>query len=46
MTESTPTTVRPTQMANMLEGGGKTPILSPEELQAMGFSLVAYPLSL
>lgn len=33
-------------MANMLEGGGKTPILSPEELQGMGFSLVAYPLSL
>jgi hypothetical protein len=36
----------PAQMANMLEGGGKTPILSPEELQGMGFSLVAYPLSL
>jgi hypothetical protein len=34
------------QMANMLEGGGKTPILPPEELQAMGFKLVAYPLSL
>ncbi|KAI8470159.1 MAG: Pyruvate/Phosphoenolpyruvate kinase-like domain-containing protein [Monoraphidium minutum] len=34
------------KMANMLEGGGKTPLLSPEELQAMGFSLVAYPLSL
>lgn len=33
-------------MANMLEGGGKTPILPPEELQALGFSLVAYPLSL
>lgn len=33
-------------MANMLEGGGKTPILAPEELQALGFSLVAYPLSL
>jgi hypothetical protein len=33
-------------MANMLEGGGKTPILTPAELQAMGFSLVAYPLSL
>jgi hypothetical protein len=30
-------------MANMLEGGGKTPILPPEELQAMGFKLVAYP---
>lgn len=34
------------KMANMLEGGGKTPILSPEELQRLGFSLVAYPLSL
>jgi 2-methylisocitrate lyase-like PEP mutase family enzyme len=34
------------QMANMLEGGGKTPILPPEELQALGFKLVAYPLSL
>jgi len=37
-------TGKPT-MANMLEGG-KTPILPPAELQAMGFSLVAYPLSL
>ena len=34
------------QMANMLEGGGKTPILPPEELQDMGFKLVAYPMSL
>eukprot|EP00890_Picochlorum_soloecismus_P005162 jgi/Picsp_1/5647/NSC_03006-R1_-dimethylmalate lyase-like len=33
-------------MANMLEGGGKTPILSPYELEAMGFKLCAYPLSL
>lgn len=33
-------------MANMLEGGGKTPILAPEELQRLGFKLVAYPLSL
>lgn len=30
----------------MLEGGGKTPILSPAELQEIGFSLVVYPLSL
>ena len=30
----------------MLEGGGKTPILSPLELQELGFKLVAYPLSL
>jgi hypothetical protein len=29
-------------MANMLEGGGKTPILSPDALQGMGFKLVAY----
>jgi len=34
------------KMANMLEGGGKTPILPPEELEAMGFKLVAYPMSL
>ena len=33
-------------MANNLEGGGKTPILSPTELKDMGFALVAYPLSL
>ena len=34
------------KMANMLEGGGKTPILSPAELQEIGFSLIVYPLSL
>lgn len=34
------------KMANMLEGGGKTPICTPEELDRMGFTLVAYPLSL
>ncbi|GBG88532.1 hypothetical protein CBR_g48002 [Chara braunii] len=34
------------KMANMLEGGGKTPILGLEELEAMGFKIVAYPLSL
>ena len=33
-------------MANMLEGGGKTPLLAPEQLAGLGFSLVAYPLSL
>lgn len=33
-------------MANMLEGGGKTPILAPAELEELGFKLVAYPLSL
>lgn len=30
----------------MLEGGGKTPILTPLELEGIGFKLVAYPLSL
>lgn len=34
------------KMANMLEGGGKTPILNPLELEEIGFKLVAYPLSL
>lgn len=34
------------QMASMLEGGGKTPILPPQQLQDMGFKLCAYPLSL
>lgn len=33
-------------MANMLEGGGKTPVLPPSQLAAMDFRLVAYPLSL
>ena len=33
-------------MANMLEGGGSTPICTPQELEDMGFSIVAYPLSL
>jgi 2-methylisocitrate lyase-like PEP mutase family enzyme len=32
--------------ANMLEGGGKTPILNPVELEELGFKLVSYPLSL
>ncbi|KAI5653578.1 hypothetical protein M9H77_30765 [Catharanthus roseus] len=34
------------KMANMLEGGGKTPILNPTELEEIGYKLVAYPLSL
>ncbi|KAH7834350.1 hypothetical protein Vadar_015095 [Vaccinium darrowii] len=34
------------KMANMLEGGGKTPILNPIELEDLGYKLVAYPLSL
>jgi len=32
-------------MANMLEGG-LTPVLPPAELQQIGFSLAAYPLTL
>ncbi|MQL71135.1 hypothetical protein Taro_003455 [Colocasia esculenta] len=34
------------KMANMLEGGGKTPILNPIELEEIGFKIVSYPLSL
>ena len=34
------------QMANNLERGGRTPLLAPEELEQLGFKLVAYPLSL
>ncbi|XP_038691747.1 2,3-dimethylmalate lyase-like isoform X1 [Tripterygium wilfordii] len=34
------------KMANMLEGGGKTPILNPLELEDIGYKLVAYPISL
>lgn len=30
----------------MLEGGGKTPILNPLELEEIGYKLAAYPLSL
>lgn len=30
----------------MLEGGGKTPILNPQELDQVGYKLVVYPLSL
>src|SRR5690606_10079489 len=33
------------QIANMLEGG-RTPLLDPAELHAMGFAMVAYPTSL
>lgn len=33
------------KMANMIEGG-LTPILSPEELQQMGFQIAAYPITL
>ncbi|KAJ4786584.1 2-methylisocitrate lyase [Rhynchospora pubera] len=34
------------KMANMLEGGGKTPILNPVELEELGFKIISYPLSL
>ncbi|XP_030508039.2 uncharacterized protein LOC115722838 isoform X2 [Cannabis sativa] len=34
------------KLANMLEGGGKTPILTPSELEDIGYKLVVYPLSL
>jgi 2-methylisocitrate lyase-like PEP mutase family enzyme len=30
----------------MLEGGGKTPIITPLELEDLGYKLVVYPLSL
>lgn len=32
--------------ANMLEGGGETPLLKPSELHRMGFTMVLYPTSL
>jgi 2-methylisocitrate lyase-like PEP mutase family enzyme len=34
------------QLANMLEGGGSTPILPPAELAKLGFAMVAYPTTL
>ena len=34
------------QFANMVEGGGQTPILPPDELQKLGFNMVAYPTTL
>ena len=27
----------------MVEGGGQTPVLPPDELKAIGFTMVAYP---
>jgi 2-methylisocitrate lyase-like PEP mutase family enzyme len=33
------------KLANMLEGG-KTPILPPKDLEAMGYTVAAYPLTL
>lgn len=34
------------QMANMLDGGGRTPILPPGELARLGFAMAAYPTTL
>jgi 2-methylisocitrate lyase-like PEP mutase family enzyme len=34
------------QMANMLEGGGQTPVLPPAQLKQMGFAMAAYPTTL
>jgi 2-methylisocitrate lyase-like PEP mutase family enzyme len=34
------------QLANMVEGGGQTPILPPAELHRLGFAMVAYPTTL
>jgi 2-methylisocitrate lyase-like PEP mutase family enzyme len=34
------------QIANMLEGGGQTPVLPPKELKEMGFAMAAYPTTL
>ncbi|XP_027349505.1 uncharacterized protein LOC113861093 [Abrus precatorius] len=34
------------KLANMLEGGGKTPILNPQQLEDVGYKLAVYPLSL
>jgi 2-methylisocitrate lyase-like PEP mutase family enzyme len=34
------------QIANVLEGGGQTPVLSPAELNQLGFAMAAYPTTL
>lgn len=34
------------QVANMLEGGGKTPWLSSKELHELGFAMILYPTSI
>ena len=34
------------QLANMVEGGGQTPILPPAELYRLGFVMIAYPTTL
>jgi 2-methylisocitrate lyase-like PEP mutase family enzyme len=34
------------QIANMVAGGGRTPVLPPDELSRLGFAMIAYPTSL
>jgi 2,3-dimethylmalate lyase len=34
------------QIANMVEGGGQTPVLPPAELFRLGFNMIAYPTTL
>jgi 2-methylisocitrate lyase-like PEP mutase family enzyme len=34
------------QIANMVEGGGQTPVLPPDELYRLGFVMVTYPTTL
>jgi 2,3-dimethylmalate lyase len=34
------------QLANMVVGGGRTPVLPPDELARLGFAMIAYPTSL
>jgi 2,3-dimethylmalate lyase len=34
------------QIANMVEGGGRTPMLPADELYRLGFAMIAYPVSL
>jgi len=38
-------TIKGPLLANMVEGGGKTPILPLQELKEMGYKLVIYPVS-
>ena len=38
-------TIKAPLLANMVEGGGKTPILPLQELKEMGYKLVIYPVS-
>jgi 2-methylisocitrate lyase-like PEP mutase family enzyme len=34
------------QLANVVEGGGQTPVLPPDELYRLGFTMILYPVSL